>query len=98
MLDPLTSDVGEEAGGEVLDLLANNEAKGGEHGNAAMDDLRFAPPLELLDCRMKKRLVSTQVRVDSTRFGGTRFGGCHVQCRQGVQKSLLALFGCANAN
>jgi hypothetical protein len=50
----LTSDVGEETGGEVFNLLANNEPEGSKHGNATVGDLRFAPSPELLDCKMRK--------------------------------------------
>jgi hypothetical protein len=53
----LTSDVGEEAGGEVLNLLANNEPEGSKHGNAAVGDLRFTPSPELLDCKARKDRV-----------------------------------------
>ena len=34
---------------EVLHLLANDEAKRGQHGNAAVRDLRLAPAANLLD-------------------------------------------------
>lgn len=34
---------------EVLHLLADNEAERGQHGNAAMRELRLAPAANLLD-------------------------------------------------
>lgn len=34
---------------EVLQLLSDDEADGGEHGHAAVRDLRLPPPADLLD-------------------------------------------------
>ena len=44
---PLTPDVGEGAG-KVLELLLDDEAKRGEHGDAAMSHLSLAPAPQLL--------------------------------------------------
>ena len=39
----------EEGARKVLDLLAHNETQRGQHGNAAVRDLRLAPATDLLD-------------------------------------------------
>ena len=38
-----TFNMGEGGGREVLDLLLDDEAQGGQHGDAAMGDLRLTP-------------------------------------------------------